>query len=137
MDFLTFLKIVIFCLPLPIAVAVAWRCRKRGKHFSYCLVYVLPFLLPVVSYIIQSSLDIDLLFQILGREVEVWFMMPYALSVATCGAIMLMGKISPSVRLSCGALSLPELFCLHAGVAGLGLFFSFFLSLVAGSDLRL
>ena len=137
MDTAAFLKMVVFFLPLPVAVGVAWHCRRYGIRFSRRLVYVLPFLLPVGCYLIQSHLNIDLLFQMLGREIETWFIMPYALSVVTCGVTILMRKVSASVRSSLGSLSLPGLFCLHAVMTGLGLLFSFILSLLAGSDVRL
>ena len=127
MDAFVFLKRLIFFLPLPVAIAVAWHCRRRGKRFSRLLVYAPPFLLPVVFYFVHRVPGVDLLSPILNKNSAVWCIVPYIFSVITCGATVLLGRAAGAGRARLGALSLPELFCLHAGMSTLGLVFGLLL----------
>ena len=130
MDAIAFLKKLIFFLPLPIAIAIAWHCRRRGRRFSRLLVYALPFLLPVVFYFIHIRMSIDLISPILGKEGTLWFITPYGCSAVTSGALTLLKSRSAFVRVGVGVLSPLELFCLHAGVFALGLSLGILIALV-------
>ena len=121
MEPIDYLKTAIFFLPLPVAVAVAWHCRRYGIRFSRRLVYVLPFCLPIVFYFINIRMEIDLMSPIVGKNGELWFLTPYGCSVLTSGALTLLKRKSAFVRAGIGALSFSELFCQHAGVLSLGL----------------
>ena len=133
MDAFVFLKRLIFFLPLPVAIAVAWHCRRRGKRFSRLLVYAPPFLLPVIVLTLQGTLGVDLFSLLLGEKgIELMsrifgkspFIAPYVFSGVTCGLTMLMGKVSLPVHRRLGSLSLFELFWLHAAIFVLSLVFS-------------
>ena len=121
-DALYQMKKWIFFLPVLIAVVVAWRCHQRGARFSRWLVYVPPFPLSVVFYFIAIWINIDhLISPLIGENGELWFIAPYGCSVLTSFALFLLKGLSTFVRAGIGALSFPELFCLHAGVFSLGL----------------
>ena len=124
----------IFFLPVLIAVVVGWQCRKRGARFSRWLVYVLPFLLPVIFCIINIKMDINLISPLLGKELALTFIAPYWWSVLTSGALILLKSISAFVRAGIDTLSFPELFCLHAGAFVLGFVFSIILMIGASPD---
>lgn len=128
-DALYQVKKLIFFLPVLIAVAVAWRCFRRGVSFSYRLVYVLPLLLPTIFYFIQIRMGIDLMSPIVGENGELWFIAPYGCAAMTSGALTLLKSRSAFVRAGIGELSLPRLFFLHAGVFSLGLYLGIFIAL--------
>lgn len=118
-------KLFIFFLPLVTTGVVYWQCRRRGGHFSWRFVCLPPLLLPTPLYIFQLATGVDLSFLLLGETLSEWHILPYPLAAITATTTALAGKTLAPVRARLGTLSLPELFCLHAGMFTLGMFVSF------------